>query len=67
MRESGPYGRLGGAFAIRSVLDHFSDVRKPIVGEESENPDGREWHHDSGQTPGPRARAEPVGLQGVIT
>ena len=52
MRESGPYGRLGGAFAIRSVLDHFSDVPytdcRRGIGESRR----REWHHDPGQTPG---------------
>ena len=40
------YERLGGAFAIAAVVDHFSDaiVKNPIVGQESENPYLREWH-----------------------
>ena len=40
------YERLGGAFAIAAVVDHFSDalVRNPIVGQQSENPALREWH-----------------------
>ena len=40
------YERLGGAFAIAAVVDHFSDalVHNPIVGQNSENPDLREWH-----------------------
>ena len=38
--------RLGGAFAIAAVVDHFSDaiVKNPIVGQTSENPALREWH-----------------------
>jgi integrase len=41
MTESSLYERLGGAFAIAAVIDHFSDavVRNPIAGQESENPD----------------------------
>lgn len=40
------YDRLGGAFAIAAVVDHFSDaiVKNPIVGQKSENPALREWH-----------------------
>jgi hemoglobin len=40
------YERLGGAFAIAAVVDHFSDaiVRNPIVGQQSENAQLREWH-----------------------
>jgi len=40
------YDRLGGAFAIAAVVDHFSDavVKNPIVGQKSENPQLREWH-----------------------
>ena len=46
MTESSLYERLGGAFAIAAVVDHFSDaiVRNPIVGQSSENPQLREWH-----------------------
>ena len=43
------YERLGGAFAIAAVVDHFSDalIRNPIVGRESKNPALREWHTSS--------------------
>jgi hemoglobin len=46
MTESSLYERLGGAFAIAAVVDHFSEtvVRNPIVGQKSENPALREWH-----------------------
>ena len=46
MTEASLYERLGGAFAIAAVVDHFSDalIRNPIVGQESENPALREWH-----------------------
>jgi hemoglobin len=46
MTESSLYERLGGAFAIAAVVDHFSDaiIRNPIVGQTSENPALREWH-----------------------
>jgi len=46
MTESSLYERLGGAFAIAAVIDHFSDavVQNPIVGRKSENPALREWH-----------------------
>ena len=46
MAESSLYDRLGGAFAIAAVVDHFSDavVQNPIVGQKSENPALREWH-----------------------
>jgi hemoglobin len=46
MSESTLYDRLGGAFAIAAVIDHFSDalVKNRIVGQESENPALREWH-----------------------
>ncbi len=48
MTESSLYERLGGAFAIAAVIDHFSDavVRNPIAGQESENPELREWSTD---------------------
>ncbi len=40
------YERLGGAFAIAAVVNHFSDavVENPIVGQKSKNPALREWH-----------------------
>jgi hemoglobin len=46
MTEASLYERLGGAFAIAAVVDHFSDalVDNPIVGQNSENPNLREWH-----------------------
>ncbi|MFD4420905.1 group 1 truncated hemoglobin [Agromyces sp. NPDC058484] len=46
MSEPSLYERLGGVFAIAAVVDHFSDavVNNPIVGQQSENPDLREWH-----------------------
>jgi hemoglobin len=46
MTELSLYERLGGAFAIAAVVDHFSEavVRNPIVGQESDNPALREWH-----------------------
>jgi hemoglobin len=45
MTEASLYERLGGAFAIAAVIDHFSDavVRNPIAGQTSENPQLREW------------------------
>jgi hemoglobin len=55
MAESTLYERLGGAFAIAAVVDHFSDaiIRNPIVGQGSENPALREWHTNSlGRLPG---------------
>ena len=49
MTESSLYERLGGAFAIAAVVDHFSDaiVENPIVGKASKNPDLRKWHTES--------------------
>jgi hemoglobin len=46
MPEKSLYERLGGVFAIAAVVDHFSDalVKNPIVGQESKNPQLREWH-----------------------
>jgi hemoglobin len=48
MSEASLYERLGGAFAIAAVIEHFSDtvVRNPIAGQESENPQLREWSND---------------------
>lgn len=46
MSEASLYERLGGAFAIAAVIDHFSDavVKNPVVGQSSVNPALREWH-----------------------
>jgi hemoglobin len=46
MTETSLYERLGGAFAIAAVVDHFSDavVQNPIVGQGSKNPALHEWH-----------------------
>ena len=46
MAEQSLYERLGGVFAIAAVVDHFSDaiVKNPKVGQQSENPQLREWH-----------------------
>ena len=55
MTESSLYERIGGAFAIAAVVDHFSDavVQNPIVGQKSENPALREWHTNNlGRLPG---------------
>ena len=55
MTDSSLYERLGGAFAIAAVVDHFSDavVQNPIVGQRSENPALREWHTNNlGRLPG---------------
>ena len=49
------YARLGGVFAIAAVVDHFSDaiVLNPIVGQQSANPQLREWHTNNlGRLPG---------------
>ena len=44
--EKSLYERLGGAFAIAAVVDHFSDqvVKNSIAGQGSDNPQLREWH-----------------------
>ena len=55
MSEQSLYERLGGAFAIAAVVDHFSDavVQNPIVGQQSHNPALREWHTQNlGRLPG---------------
>jgi hemoglobin len=55
MSEASLYERLGGAFAIAAVIDHFSDalVQNPIVGQQSKNPALREWHTNNlGRLPG---------------
>lgn len=55
MGDASLYERLGGAFAIAAVIDHFSDavVQNPIVGQRSANPALREWHTNNlGRLPG---------------
>lgn len=55
MNEPSLYERLGGAFAIAAVVDHFSDaiVRNLVVGETSKNPALQEWHTNNlGRLPG---------------
>lgn len=55
MTEASLYERLGGAFSIAAVVDHFSDavVLNPVVGQRSENPALREWHTNNlGRLPG---------------
>jgi hemoglobin len=55
MTEPTLYDRIGGAFAIAAVIDHFSDavVQNPIVGQKSQNPQLREWHTNNlGRLPG---------------
>ena len=49
MEEKSLYDRLGGAFAIAAVVNHFSDalIKNPIVGQGSSNPQLREWHTNS--------------------
>ena len=55
MTEASLYHRLGGAFAIAAVVDHFSDalIQNPVVGQNSENPALRDWHTNNlGRLPG---------------
>ncbi len=49
MTESSLYERLGGAFAIAAVVDHFSNqlVFNPTVGQESHNAALAEWHSNN--------------------
>src|SRR5262249_29192745 len=48
MTEPRLYERLGGAFAIAAVIDHFSDavVRNQITGQGSQDPELDEWSRD---------------------
>src|SRR5947199_181718 len=65
MTEPSLYERLGGAFAIAAVIEHFSEavVRNPIAGQESENPELREWStNEPDRLPGLKY-AHPVGLR----
>ena len=45
MTEASLYERLGGAFAIAAVVDHFSDavLRNPITGKGSADPELDDW------------------------
>jgi hemoglobin len=55
MTEASLYERLGGAFAIAAVIDHFSDnvVANPITGQGSKDPELNEWSTDDlGRLPG---------------
>ena len=55
MTEASLYDRLGGAFAIAAVIDHFSDavVRNPIAGQGSKDPELDEWsRNDLARLPG---------------
>ena len=55
MTKKSLYERLGGAFSIAAVVDHFSDavVQNPMVGRQSKNPALREWHTNNlGRLPG---------------
>ena len=49
MSDASLYERLGGAFAIAAVVNHFSDalVQNPKVGQGSENPALNQWHTSS--------------------
>ena len=49
MSDASLYERLGGAFAIAAVVNHFSDalVKNPEVGQGSQNPALNEWHTSS--------------------
>jgi hemoglobin len=48
MSEASLYERLGGAFAIAAVVDHFSEavLRNPVTGQESEDPELRDWSNN---------------------
>ena len=55
MTEASLYDRLGGAFAIAAVIDHFSDavVRNRIAGQGSKDPELDEWsRNELGRLPG---------------
>ena len=49
MGDATLYDRLGGAFAIAAVVNKFSDalIQDPIVGQQSQNPELRDWHTNS--------------------
>jgi hemoglobin len=43
------YERLGGAFRIAEIVNHFSDqlIENPVVGQTSQNPRLQAWHTQS--------------------
>ena len=43
------YERLGGAFRIAEMVNHFSDrlIENPVVGQTSKNPRLQAWHTQS--------------------
>ena len=45
-KQKSLYDRLGGIYNIAAVVDHFSDavVKNPLAGENSPNPDLRDWY-----------------------
>ena len=49
MADKSLYERLGGAFAIAAVVNHFSDalIKNPIVGQGSRNTALSQWHTES--------------------
>jgi hemoglobin len=49
MAQKTLYERLGGVFAIAAVVDTFSDalIKNPVVGQQSQNPQLRDWHTKS--------------------
>jgi hypothetical protein len=61
MTEASLYERLGGAFAIAAVVDHFSEavVHNPIVGQASDFPFSGSGTPQSGQTSRPQIHAHP--------
>lgn len=42
------YDRLGGIYSIAAVVNHFSDslITNPVVGQNSQNPQLRDWHRN---------------------
>jgi hemoglobin len=55
MSDQSLYERLGGAFAIAAVIDHFSNalIKNPVVGQGSDNAALRAWHtNDLDRLPG---------------
>ena len=60
------YERLGGVFAIATVVDHFSDavVKNPIVGQKSKKSAVPGMaHQEAGKAARPQVHANAVGLQ----
>lgn len=66
MTEPTLYDRLGGAFAIAAVVDHFSNqlVLNPIVGTAiGKSCFARMAHEQPRQDAGPQVHADTLGLQ----